>query len=164
MFIQNICEFVQRKLDAGLRPELYIKNKPIRARPGKIGEIIITKMANGHIETTRTIKSADEFIITNPDCEEYVIDRAQLTERYQKSDTDGLYYPKNLPQEIIFTPIDIEFIASWGEQMNIKSGGALNITNRANGYVYGIQADEFTNTYTKYTSPLFEQIEILVAN
>ena len=42
---------------------------------------------------------------------------------------------------------DVQFKAPWGEDMDIKSGGVLNITGRESGDIYGIQRKEFNQTY-----------------
>lgn len=151
IFIENINQYVADQLAAGREFYLYNKARPVRARPAIIGETVVTKMSDGHIETSRKITGPDLVVITNPAGEEFVIDKQQLTERYGAPDKNGFHHPLDCPQEIMFiTDDDIEFMAPWGEKMRIKKYGALNITNLANGYVYGIQPSEFNSTYVDY--------------
>lgn len=143
-------EYVEQKLSEGERSETRVKKSRIRARRGRVGEEIVTKMADGHVETKNVVKNADDMIIMNPDGEEYVMPAASFAEQYEKdAQNPQLYKSKDGPQTFLILKENVEFTAPWGEKMKIKKGGALNITRRDKGDIYGIQPSEFEKTYEK---------------
>ncbi len=154
----DVVQYVNDLIKNGVRPMLYtekihlaVKSAMVRARPGTVGEQIITKMANGLVETINTVSEKDSWIITNPDGEEYIIKNSTFVEKYHPVPTEGgMYLPKPKPQLFIQIDEDISFLASWGEDMNILSGGFLNITKLSSNDVYGIQGPEFAKTYSPF--------------
>ena len=151
MYIENIYEFVQNKLKSGIKTEKYVKVVKIKARPAVIGEEIITKMSDNFVESKYVVKTPGCMVVTNPNGEEYVVSAQSFSERYTKTEEEGIYMPKPLPQEMLILDEDVEFVAPWNEIMKIRKGGALNITKKDEGYIYGIQPREFKETYARYT-------------
>ena len=60
---------------------------------------------------------------------------------------DGKYRSKGKPVTAARLGESITFTAPWGEEMRIRAGGYLIISNPAD--VYGIAEDEFCKTYVK---------------
>jgi len=147
--ISNIQEYVSEQLETGLKPQLYAKTARIQARKGFPGEEIITIMKDGHTETKNIVKKGD-MVVTNPDGEQYIISGDTFSKKYEIDPNNPKQYrPKGGAQEFIPVQEDITFTAPWGEEMNIKKGGMLNISGRETGDIYGIQKDEFEKTYAR---------------
>ena len=150
MLVENIFVYVKNLLNAGKKAEAYLKTAKIKARPAREGEEVITKMADNHVETKCKVKDDCHMVITNPNGEEYVVSCADFDKRYEKApEGNGFYIPKPIPQEMLVIDEDIQFMAPWGEIMDIRAGGALNITEIDKAYIYGIQPLEFKQTYKK---------------
>lgn len=146
--IENMKEYVEEQLTNGVKPELYAKTARVQARSGKAGEKIETKMKSGLKETDNTVKADGDMVITNPDGEQYIVEKAKFEKRYEiDPENPKQFRPKGGAQEFIPVQEDIQFKAPWGEEMTILAGGVLNITGRDSGDIYGIQKDEFNNTY-----------------
>ncbi len=109
-------------------------------------------MNNGLKETQSTVLNEGDMIITNPSGEQYRVSADIFKERYTADpDNNGEYFPNPIPQKMLFLTEDISFRAYWGEDMHIKKGGTLNITDYEIGHIYGIQPSEFQETYTSYS-------------
>lgn len=144
----NLQEYVAEHLAAGDRIHLYAETARIKARPGIVGEEIVTKMSDGHTETKSTVQSEGDMVVTNPDGEQYIVDEKTFAKKYELDPVSpNRYRPTGGAQQFLFLHEDVEFTAPWGEQMSIKKGGVLNITGRDQGDIYGIQRNEFDNTY-----------------
>lgn len=127
-------------------PKYYAKSARIAARPGKVGEEIITVMKDGHKETKNTVKNEGDMVATNPSGEQYIIDAKTFAKKYEIDPSNPKQYrPVGGPQEFITLKENVMFTAPWGEKMMIKKGGALNVTNMDD--IYGIQQAEFQETY-----------------
>jgi hypothetical protein len=144
----NPQEFVQNHKEDIL---LFIKDVHVNARIAKEGETISTIMKDGHVETKNIAKS-NQVVIKNPDGEEYIIDREKFEKRYDtnsvKMTGDYQSFKANGgPVEVIRLNQNenVSFIAPWGEKMEIKGGGV--IVNGGPNDIYGIQPEEFQNTY-----------------
>lgn len=141
----DINAYAAEQIKNGSPVMSFIKTARIQARPGKIGEQITTVLANGTIETKNVAKEGD-MIATNPGGEQYIIPAETFQKKYEADPTKaGQYRPKGGPQSFIRLTEDVAFRASWGEDMVIKAGGVLNVTNPQ--AVYGIAGDEFKSTY-----------------
>lgn len=144
--------YAENKIKAGVKVEEYAKTARIQARVAVEGEQIVTQMKDGHIETKNTAKEGD-VIATNPAGEQYIIPAATFVKKYEVDPVNPEQYrPKGGAQQFIHVDEDISFKAPWGEEMHIKAGGVLNVSGLTTGDVYGIQKDEFKNTYAKCTS------------
>lgn len=150
MRVPDVGDYVVELVKQGAEIKSYRKFAVVTARQGTLGEVVVTKMKNGLEETRNTI-GVDElgnldWIITNPDGEEYVVKDKKFKERYEVLDASAnTYQPKKEVNYFIQTTYNLTFTAPWGEEMTIKKGGYLNITNIRE--IYGIQKDEFLNTY-----------------
>ncbi len=150
--VDNIAEYVEKGLISGkLTVEEVAKFARIHARQGIPGEEVVTKMANGLEETKNTVKLDEKtgnpgWVVTNPDGEEYIIEDSTFQKKYEiDPENPEQYKPKGGP--VLSTRINehIEFQAPWGETMKIEAGGSLIISGPSD--IYGIQKDEFKNTY-----------------
>lgn len=144
--VSDIKAYVEARLAEGQKPQLYAKTARIQAREGVVGEEIVTKMADGHTETVNRVKSEGDMVATNPNGEQYIIDAATFKKKYEVDPANPAQYrPKGGAQQFLFLKEDVQFTAPWGEVMDIKAGGVLNITSRDD--IYGIQKKEFNQTY-----------------
>ena len=141
-FVQNHAESV-----------VYFKKVgSVEARPAIPGERIDTIMKNGHLETSN-VAGENQYVIRNPDGEQYIIDAKKFESRYNLNTaelgTDGFskYQVASGPMKVIRLGKneDVEFQTPWGETMRINGAGV--IVDNGPGDIYGIQAQEFANTY-----------------
>jgi hypothetical protein len=141
-FVKGIKEFEPFHYE----PQYYAKSARISARPGKVGEEITTVMKDGHKETTNTVKNEGDMVATNPNGEQYIIDAKTFAKKYEiDPHNPERYRPVGGAQEFMTLGGNVMFKAPWGEQMMIKKGGVLNVTNMDD--IYGIQQQEFQETY-----------------
>ena len=127
-------------------PHYYAKRAWISARPGKVGEEIVTVMKDNHKETKNTVKNEGDMVVTNPSGEQYIIEAKTFAKKYEiDPHNPERYRPIGGLQEFMILKENVMFEAPWGEQMMIKKGGALNVTNMDD--IYGIQQSEFLETY-----------------
>ena len=146
--VSDIKAYVNSKMAEGQKTHLYAKTARITAREGKVGEEIVTRMADGHEETRNTVKAEGDMVAKNPNGEEYIIDAKTFAKKYEVDPANPKQYrPKGGAQEFLFLQEDVQFTAPWGEEMDIKAGGVLNVTGRDSGDIYGIQRKEFNQTY-----------------
>ncbi len=156
--IENIKEYLTEGLKSGkFQSKTYQKSGEITARVGKIGEEIVTIMANG-LEETKNIITADEngnpgWVFTNSTGEQYIVTDSVFKKKYERiAGTEDKFRPVWNP--ITATQIideNICFTASWGEIQNLVAGGYL-VFNKNFDDVYGIQEDEFNKTYSMIVS------------
>ena len=159
--IGNIKEYLTSGLKSGkFQSKTYQKSGEITARVGKIGEEILTVMANGLQETKNTV-TADEngcpgWVVTNSTGEQYIVADSVLKKKYERiAETEDRFKPVCNP--ITATQIideNICFTAPWGEIQNLVAGGYL-VFNKDFDDVYGIQEDEFNKTYSMIVSDSF---------
>ena len=117
----------------------------VAARPAREGERITTRVRGGLTETTNTAIATD-MVVTNPGGERYIIRAVKFAERYRETGTAGLYEPRSTPLPVLPVTENVEFLAAWGQLMRIKAGGVLVLNGP--GDIYGIQPDEFAQTYS----------------
>lgn len=150
--IENIKEYLTEALKNGkIQSKTYQKSGEITARVGEIGEEILTVMANGLQETKNTV-TVDEngnpgWVVTNNTGEQYIVSDSVFRSKYKKIEgTEDRFKPIWNP--ITATQIDenICFTAPWGETQNLIAGGYL-VFNKDFNDVYGIQQEEFIETY-----------------
>lgn len=132
--------------------EISYKFSEVKAKKGKLGQQVKTIMQDGFVETINIVnKDKDnnklDRIITNINNEKYVISYKVFIAKYEKDYKNKRYYkPKKNLVVVVELKDSISFIAPWGEVMNIKKGGFLIINNQDD--IYGIQEQEFYDTYT----------------
>lgn len=132
---------------------MYRKSAVVTARLSKAGESLVTTLANGTVETSRTLDE-DQYIVTNPGGEEYAIAPEKFTSRYEDLG-DGRYRAigkaKIVPND---TGGDVDIMAPWGELQHGKSdcvfasGVDEDGTPTTDRYIIGGQ--EFLDTYERF--------------
>ncbi len=155
--IENIKEYLTEGLKSGkFQSKTYQKSGEITARVGKIGEEILTVMANGLQETKNTV-TADEngrpgWVVTNSTGEQYIVKDVVFKSKYEKiEETEDGFRPVWNPITAVQIDENICFVAPWGEIQNIVKGGYL-VFNKDFDDVYGIQEDELNKTYSMIVS------------
>lgn len=135
---------------------IYEKTATIHARLAQPGEIIQTTLANGTIETTNTAHEGD-FIVTNPDREQYIIRRDKFSKNYEPTAQEGVFKAIDLIRAIKNPTGDaIRIIAPWGEEMSgdkdcyITAGYDPDRPDEIGDNRYIIGAQEFADTYVPY--------------
>lgn len=125
---------------------MYAKTARIQAVQAKGGEEIQTVMKNGHVETNNTANAGD-WIVTNPDGEQYIVQQAVFEKKYVAAPElgAGWFKPKGVPQKFVQINEDMTVRASWGEEQHLRKGAYLNISNPDD--IYGVAEKEFHNTY-----------------
>lgn len=150
--IENIKEYLAEGLKSKrFESKTYQKSGEITARVGKIGEEIVTMMANG-LEETKNVVTADEngnsgWVVTNSTGEKYIVSDSVFRSKYEKiKGTEDRFKPVWNPITATQINENICFTAPWGKFQNIVSGGYL-VFNKNFDDIYGIQEDEFNKTY-----------------
>ena len=149
---EELQKYIIELVNNGHEPKFYKKYSRVIAVQGKEGEVVETIMADGHVETVNSVKKDEngncDWIITNPSGERYIVPNKTFVKKYEiEVGEDGKHAPKGAPIKAVQIEDDISFMASWGELMNIKAGGYLNISDKDD--IYGIQENEFNETYAK---------------
>jgi hypothetical protein len=131
------------------------KTALVQAEVVPTGTQVTTRMKNGLVETHNVAKGDNTMLVTNPDGEQYLVGSEKFSKRY---DARGdLYSPKSSPVKTIQVREDVSFTAPWGEEMKIARGGVL--VNAGENDIYGIQREEFANTYTRLKTKPDQSIE-----
>lgn len=152
---ENQFQFVERKsleiLNALAKAPLYKKQGHVKARPAMPGEEIKTILDDGREETKNKAKNND-WIVTNPSGEQYIISKEKFLSRYEATNEDGVYEAKGYCRAIpnpFHKPIEI--MASWG---SLQKGDehcfiadTCDANGRCDGEPYLIAADAFIKTY-----------------
>jgi hypothetical protein len=133
--------------------QLYQKHVQVTARKVLLGEKIETILADGILETTR-IGSENEWLVTNPTGEQFILSDAVFTARNQPTDTQGVFaavgYIRAIPNPYAS---QIEIHASWGSpQYGDQDCFIVDICDQngvCSGEPYLIGGDEFLATYQK---------------
>jgi len=133
----------------------YRKSAVVTARLSKAGEALVTTLANGTVETSRTLES-DQYIVTNPGGEEYAIAPEKFASRYEDIG-DGNYRAigkaKIIPND---TGGDVDIMAPWGELQHGKSDCvfASGVDEDGNPTTdrYIIGGEEFLETYELFNA------------
>lgn len=120
------------------------KKVTVKARQAIVEEIVITHTDDGFIET-RNIARTGDYIVSDLDHHEYVVRKKDFHNNYSKTGKTGTYKPIDRALEVMLLSEDVKFLAPWGEEMRIKSGGAL--INKGPNDIYGIQPDDFKDLY-----------------
>lgn len=139
---KELIAYIENLISQGCSTLKAVKISPISARKARSSETIKTILKNGLTETQNTSQSGD-WIITNPDGEQYLASDKTFKQKYHIS--DNKYLPNEDIQIFIKPNCDITIEAPWGDEQFIAVGGVLNITNLND--IYGIAEDEFLTTY-----------------
>ena len=131
---------------------VYEKFTMVSARPAVEGEVIVTVTSAGK-ETQNTAQAGD-FVIRNRTkaAEEYILPAKKFHARYEmEGDLTvmgwGSYRATGECQAIKYGGPNTEFVASWGEPMQLHTGDMICTPLPQKGEVYRIAAQEFSETY-----------------
>ncbi|MBW6441616.1 PGDYG domain-containing protein [Patescibacteria group bacterium] len=93
---------------------MYQKKGTVLARKAVVGEKVITVLSGGSKET-ENIAGEDDWVVTNPSGEEYLISEKKFFSRYSKTVIPGVFkacgYCKAIRNPF---GVPIEIMASWG--------------------------------------------------
>ena len=130
---------------------IYKKEATVHARRAIAGEEVTTTSATGDVETVSTATDGD-WVVTNSSGEDYILPPAIFSDRYEDSDTPGVYratgYCKAI-QNPYGRPIEI--FASWGSAQSGDEHCFIADTCDADGNLRGepylIEHAAFKQTY-----------------
>ncbi len=150
--IDDMESYVKALIQQKQKVQTAQKNAVVTARPGKIGEKVDTRPRverNGKIyvfgETKSEVTIDGSMIVKNPDGEEYIVTPKTFAEKYQETETPGVYKSVSKPINYIVLQENVVFKAPWGTEMFALKGGVLNVSNIHK--VYAIQNEAFNKTY-----------------
>jgi hypothetical protein len=131
---------------------VYRKKGMVKARPAVEGELVKTRLSDGTEETSNTAK-ANDWVMTNPSGEQYIISQEKFFSRYEVTDVEGVYAAKGYCVAIK-NPFGepIEIMASWGSPQTGDENCMIADTCDANGKNRGgepylIDGKAFAETY-----------------
>lgn len=132
---------------------IYQKQGEVRAVFALGGEVVVTILADGTIETRNTAKKGDA-IITNPGGERYIIGAEKFARSYEpKEEEEGVFIAKGHSKAIVNPwEVPITMVASWGKMQNGQSDCMIADTydiktGTLGGEPYIIAPREFNQTY-----------------
>ncbi len=125
----------------------FRKCATVTARVAEAGEEVITVVDD--VRETHNVANTGDYVVRNPGGEEYIVEKAKFEARYALiAGSDDTYLPTGAPVRAVALPENVRFVAPWGEEQFINAGGFL--LNNA-GDIYGIQKQEFFDTYAAST-------------
>lgn len=134
------------------------KSAPVRARQGKLGEIVETEID----KTVNTVKADEEgnldWIVTNPGGEEYVVSNKVFTSTYDEV-SEGLYV-KNKQQLLVYCSETVVFTPTWGGNFTVEKGGYFTINGKDD--IAGIQPEAFKETYEVVSHSNEDKLEVIL--
>lgn len=131
--------------------KIYHKTSLVYARKAKSGEFIETWTADG-LETTNYAKEGD-FVLKNLNTqsqEEYIVTEEMCIQRYDmlyQTEDGYILKPKGKVKATVYQGSDMEFVASWGRNMVLKTGDMIVSPCPKFDEVYRIARKEFDETY-----------------
>ena len=146
---------VERKslqiLEALAHAPRYKKNALVHVRRATLGEEVSTTLADGKVETLARAGEND-IVVTNVSGEEYILPFSMLVERYDATDTPGVYratgYCRAIPNPY---GKPIEIIASWKTRQrgdeNCFIADTCDAAGNLTGEPYLIEHAVFMETY-----------------
>lgn len=150
------------------------KTANVVARRGYVGEIVETVMKNGLRETKNMVSydpitGEPDWVLTQPNGELTVITDSKYRSLYNIANTKPgeELNPIPLNRPVLEVDENVCLVTSWGEMQYIKAGGVL--VTLASNDIYGIQKEEYENTYKEVpdvdAKPIFdENISTVVDN
>ena len=130
--------------------DTYRKKAKVIVRVAEADEVVKT-VVNGVQETVNTAQKGD-FIVTNPDGEEYIISKENFVSKYEPTSEVGIYAPKGKVKAIDNnTCDDVVIDAPWGERMvghkNCVFVAVLDEGGEITADRYLIERQAFEHTY-----------------
>jgi len=131
----------------------YSKFVEVEARPAIAGEVVITSTNDGK-ETTNTAKEGD-LVVCNTQTssqEEYILTEKIFSKRYHLIGEGVMpgfkrYKATGRCRAIQYLGENTSFVASWGEEMVLKTGDMVVTTLPQKDEIYRIAKMEFDQTY-----------------
>lgn len=164
--INNLYEYVQKQITEGANITKAEKKMNIAARPGIIGEEIISwsesKDGQAVIEkkdvvakdkrtgkpgwvATKIDEKGNEIVDAHLHLNQWIICDSIFNEKYEAVNEEfGIYKPKSKEQLFIRLKEAIH-IMQWGKEWYVDAGGYINITDNNDYYV--ISNRDFSDTY-----------------
>ena len=162
--VDNIAEYVREGIKSGrLTVEEVAKFARIHARQGSVGQVVDTILDN----TTNTVKLDKKtgepgWIVTNPGGEEYIVDDSIFKAQYEiDPENPSQYKPKGGPVLSALLNENVEFVAPWGETMQVPVGGSLILKGPTN--IYGIHPKAMEETYRSTGKDKTESLKEAIA-
>lgn len=143
----NALEFVFSNCENSF---LASKATNVTARQGKVGEVLVTKMKNGFIETENVVSfdavtGEPDWIVTQVNGEQMIVSDESYKQLYETDGNANLLKPTGKIRPVIEVKEDVCFMAPWGEMQFLEKGGF--IITLAKNNIYGIQKQEFFDMY-----------------
>ncbi|MDB5477760.1 MAG: hypothetical protein JWM96_255 [Alphaproteobacteria bacterium] len=110
-------------------------------------------------ETQNTAMPGDYIIKTTEKGDGYIITADRFFEIYEDDAGDARYYRNKITRIALLILEDIRFIAPWGEEQNVASGGVIV---DAGNYIYGIEKNSFITNYARVDNNEAKEIFALV--
>jgi len=144
-------EEVFKEIWSGSSVENFQKKGEVLARKAIEGEKINT-IIDGELETTNVAKKGD-VVVKGVKDEEYIMSKEKFDNRYsggEVGDAFSTFKAKGKTWAMEYVGKPIEFVASWGEKMILKTGDFLcNPEKDKPGDLYRIEKSAFNQTYEK---------------
>ena len=144
-------EEVFKEIWSGSSIENFQKKGEVLARKAIEGEKINT-IIDGELETTNVAKKGD-VVVKGVKDEEYIMSKEKFYNRYsggEVGDAFSTFKAKGKTWAMEYVGKPIEFVASWGEKMILKTGDFLcNPEKDKPGDLYRIEKSAFNQTYEK---------------
>lgn len=144
-------EEVFKEIWSGSSVENFQKKGEVLARKAIEGEKINT-IIDGELETTNVAKKGD-VVVKGVKDEEYIMSKEKFDNRYsggEVGDAFSTFKAKGKTWAMEYVGKPIEFVASWGEKMILKTGDFLcNPEKDKPGDLYRIEKSAFKQTYEK---------------
>lgn len=125
---------------------IFQKNVCVKAVQVEAGFEVSTILENGKVETTNVSHDGD-YLVTNPNGEEYFIPCETFEKRYEATSEDGVYQSQGKIQ-VAQNPYDeeVSLMAAWGE-LQFGDSDCFFASPIDSDEVYIIGYQEFKNTY-----------------
>lgn len=170
----DIKEYVDELLSQGVEPFEAEKFARIAARPGIVGEQVITwsvdENGNPIIERDSTVKLDENtnqpgWVVTKLDENNkplldknghdntWIVPDSKFKQKYEMDNQEGIYKPTGNIQK--FIEIKDNIILN-GSEMKVATGGFINITDPNN--MYGVSSRDFADTYRKVKNYRIEEL------
>ena len=121
---------------------LFRKNAEVRARQATTREEIETAL-----DATQSVAEPGDWIVTNPGGEVYRVKDETFKNAYRpKEGEEGTFVALGVPVKAVQVNEDIAFMAPWGSEQGVRSGGYI-VERLDNKERYGIEKAAFESTY-----------------
>ena len=118
------------------------KNAEVKARQATTREEIKTAL-----DATQSVAEPGDWIVTNPGGEVYRVKDETFKNAYRsKEDEEGTFAALGVPVKAVQVNEDIAFMAPWGSEQGVRSGGYV-VERQDNKERYGIEKAAFDSTY-----------------